>query len=174
MELKLASFYRIPGGLCGDGSGARLCNKCLDAKDDASFGSVRNTCKACVNARQNELAAGSPGRKSAYDRAHAERHPAKYLLRHAKERAALKGIPFALCVDDIFIPEHCPVFGIPLQMGRKGRSDSAPTLDRIDNSKGYVRGNVAVISWKANRTKSDASASELERIAAWMRSQGAT
>lgn len=53
-------------------------------------------------------------------------------------------------------------------------SDSIPSLDRLDSTRGYVRGNVAVISWRANKLKNSARVEELERIAAWMRARGAT
>jgi hypothetical protein len=43
--------------------------------------------------------------------------------------------------------------------------DKKPTLDRINNDEGYIRGNVAIISFRANRIKSDASADELQAIA---------
>ena len=61
-----------------------------------------------------------------------------------------------ITVADIVIPAVCPILGIPLVMrsGGKPRAD-APTLDRIDNSQGYIPGNVRVISARANRLKSD-------------------
>lgn len=77
------------------------------------------------------------------------------------------------------MPTHCPVFGTPIGVAVKhfreggdrggGQSDSA-SLDRIDNTKGYVPGNIAVISWRANGLKSDASLEELEKLVAWLRS----
>jgi hypothetical protein len=70
-------------------------------------------------------------------------------------------------------PEFCPVFGIKLAHSwGQGPKDETPSLDRIETSKGYERGNIAVISNRANRVKSDGTAEEHERIAAWMRSQG--
>lgn len=50
---------------------------------------------------------------------------------------------------------------------------SSPSIDRIIPELGYVRGNIAVISMRANKLKSDATSEELERISAWMRSVGA-
>lgn len=44
---------------------------------------------------------------------------------------------------------------------------NAASLDRIDNSKGYVRGNVMVISLRANAIKNNATAEELTAVAAY-------
>jgi hypothetical protein len=43
-------------------------------------------------------------------------------------------------------------------------SPNSPSLDRIDNSKGYIEGNVIVVSWRANNLKRDASIQELQKI----------
>jgi len=95
-------------------------------------------------------------------------HPDKALLRAARARAKKNGLDFNLEVSDIQIPETCPILGIPIistGVSKKGEpSPNAPSLDRIDNSKGYVKGNVWVISWRANSLKSDASLEELEKL----------
>lgn len=67
---------------------------------------------------------------------------------------------------------RCPVFGMPLRAGIGKSHDSSPTLDRLNAAWGYEPGNVAVMSMKANRLKADATADELEQVAAWMRAQG--
>jgi hypothetical protein len=92
----------------------------------------------------------------------------KKLLASAKARAKYQGIPFELTLDDIFIPQVCPALGIPLQKGQGALHAGSPTLDRIDNSKGYVKGNVHVISSKANTMKSNGSIQELRRLLEWM------
>lgn len=65
-------------------------------------------------------------------------------------------------------PTHCPVLGIALHAhrGERGgpRNDS-PSIDRFDNSRGYVEGNMRIISGRANRLKSDGSPEELMRVA---------
>jgi len=47
--------------------------------------------------------------------------------------------------------------------------DAAPSIDRVDNSKGYVPGNVRIISWRANRLKNDATVEEMELIIKYMK-----
>lgn len=77
---------------------------------------------------------------------------------NAKFRARRDGRPFKVTVEWLMLnaPVCCPVLGMPLSYGPKGsqgpRSDSA-TLDRIDNTLGYVPGNLVIISGKANRIK---------------------
>ena len=66
------------------------------------------------------------------------------------------------------IPESCPILGIPLFMGTRHNPNS-PSLDRVDNTLGYVKGNVQVISYRANALKKDASIKELKGLANWVR-----
>jgi hypothetical protein len=85
----------------------------------------------------------------------------------AKLRAKKNNLEFNLELDDIVIPTTCPVLGIPLS--RTGiRHDGSPSLDRIDNTKGYIKGNIAVISWRANALKKDASIEEIRLILKYM------
>jgi hypothetical protein len=90
--------------------------------------------------------------------------PSRALADRAKQRARRKDIPYGLRRQDLVIPTHCPVLGIPLVIGAK-RSDASPSLDRIDPRKGYVPGNVRVISDRANRLKGDRSLSEIQALA---------
>jgi hypothetical protein len=43
--------------------------------------------------------------------------------------------------------------------------DHCPSVDRIDNSRGYTHDNIVIVSFKANRLKSNASIEELQRLA---------
>jgi hypothetical protein len=94
-------------------------------------------------------------------------YPERTMLNSCRRVAKQQGIPFDLTVEDIVIPECCPVLGVPLEKGRKQRSWNSPSLDRIIPERGYVRGNVIVVSWRVNRIKADASIRELELIAAF-------
>lgn len=91
------------------------------------------------------------------------------LLRGAKRRALRQSLPFALTASDIDLPDYCPVLGIPLYRaaGAKAQGPHSPTLDRRVPHKGYVPGNVRVISARANQIKSDATAAELYRVATY-------
>jgi hypothetical protein len=86
----------------------------------------------------------------------------------AKGRATKKHFEFNIDAKDIIIPEFCPVLGIRLETKRNKatRFTSSPSLDRIDSTKGYVKGNVRVISARANCLKNNATIEELERVLA--------
>lgn len=89
----------------------------------------------------------------------------------AKQRATLKGIEFNITKEDIVLPTHCPILGLELEVhidGGAGGKDNSYSLDRIDPTKGYVKGNIQVISNKANSMKFTASPEELLQFAKWI------
>lgn len=92
------------------------------------------------------------------------------LLRNARLRAQARGLDFDLEISDIVLPELCPVLGTKISYGGGRQNENSPSLDRIDSSLGYTKGNVRVISWRANRIKSDATLSELEAIVSYIKS----
>lgn len=85
-------------------------------------------------------------------------------------RAKTRNIEFNLDPDTLFYPNVCPILNIPItrKLGRNNR----PSLDRFDNSKGYVNGNVKVISTRANTLKSNMSIEDVERLLAYMKFKG--
>ena len=89
----------------------------------------------------------------------------RILLKGAKHRANRSGLEFDITIDDIKIPERCPMLDIELEKYNKpGGHSASPTIDRIDPSKGYVKGNVRVISMRANRMKSDANIENVKAL----------
>ena len=95
--------------------------------------------------------------------------PASRLLSLTKYRAQKRGIAFNLTIEDIAVPDFCPVLGLPLYRNSGGRAQgpNSPTVDRIDPGLGYVKGNVRVISARANAIKSNATPEELLRVATY-------
>lgn len=85
------------------------------------------------------------------------------MLNAARARAKKRGLPFQLTIDDFTIPERCPALGTEIVLD--GDRDAAPSLDRVVPSMGYVKGNVIVLSARANRIKNDATAPELRLLA---------
>ncbi len=98
------------------------------------------------------------------------KHRIKHLLGAVKARAKLKCIEFSLVESDIKIPVKCPSCKVNIRFAYEGRQpDNTPSLDRIDNTRGYVPDNIDVICYRCNHLKSDADIQELENIVAYMK-----
>ena len=93
------------------------------------------------------------------------------LLSDAKYRAKLKGLEFNIDISDIVIPEYCPVLKIKLYPSKVACKANSPSIDRIDPTIGYVKGNIQVISHKANSMKHSANVEELLLFAEWVRKE---
>lgn len=86
------------------------------------------------------------------------------MIHNTRATSKEKNLEHNITKEDIFIPEYCPVLGMKLEFSGNGYADNAPSVDRIDNTKGYVKGNVQVISWRANTLKRDATLEELKQL----------
>lgn len=89
-----------------------------------------------------------------------------YIIRNSKFMAKRRGIFFDLQYTDFELPEYCPILNVKLEYGagKNGNSPYHATLDRIDNSKGYIKGNVMIISRLANAMKNEASFEQLQQF----------
>lgn len=141
----------------------KLCNHCKQEKPLSDFDKTyrstdgySRTCKVC--------------KKEDYLR-RKDKNPIHIYFIAKRSECKQKGFQFDLTeqyLQDIWT-EYCPVFGTPMKLGTGGRGDGYNShLDRIDPSKGYVKGNVAWISGRANRIKYNATANDLRLIADWM------
>lgn len=88
---------------------------------------------------------------------------------HKKSNAKQSGIEWAIEFGEIEFPTVCPVLGIELDYWTSSRQDNSISFDRIDNSKGYVSGNVIIMSWRANRIKNDGTVEEHKKIYEFMK-----
>lgn len=84
----------------------------------------------------------------------------------SKNNAYNNGLVHDLEIEDIVIPEYCPVLGFKLAMN--GRFPNSMSIDKIDPTKGYTKGNVRVISFKANRLKSNGRLEDFRAIVAYL------
>jgi hypothetical protein len=92
-------------------------------------------------------------------------NPKSPILHNAKQRAKKYGVPCTITMKDFDIPEKCPALGIKLTPGKNKKSiSSSPSLDRLVPSKGYVKGNVTIISKLANSIKSSATSPDQIRL----------
>lgn len=168
---------------------SRICTKCGKEKSLEEFSRNKNGkygrrafCKECEHkiqnspeklARRNELrrqrrendeyrlACNLKDTETRHNNADSIK---KALLRAAKARAKKKGIPFDITIDDFILTEECPLLEIPLTVGYGNSLENSYSLDKIIPELGYVKGNVWVISNKANMIKSNASLKELQLL----------
>ncbi len=169
--------------------GMKKCSRCGDVKVIEFFSKHRrekdglnNQCKVCdskyrnkekikANHRENREKRNADSRQWRLDNPgykvkiadwklkFCRDNPEQYLLTTAKTRAKNKGLEFNLEAQHINIPNNCPVLGIKL-VAPKGALSHRPSLDRVNNSKGYIANNVQVISHRANALKRDATPQE--------------
>lgn len=89
-------------------------------------------------------------------------------LNVTKRNALSKGIPFDLDVDYVLslYPKDnlCPVLGVELAFGNTEGRNNSPSIDRIIPALGYIKGNIVIVSLKANRIKSNASPEEIIKV----------
>ena len=134
--------------------GHKVCSKCREVKPASEYYRKGNGlhcyCKPCDHALQ-------AARKKA--------NPERAMLYKARQRAKAGGYPCTITVDDIVIPKFCPIFGLELgELGRGKVYPNTPTLDKKNPALGYIPGNVAVISYEANRLKDCATIEQLRQI----------
>jgi hypothetical protein len=126
--------------------------------DPTAFKEARSTYRAIHHQKHPDL------RPQAY-----RRNICQALVRHARARAALVGVAFDITKEDIHVPAVCPLLGIPIRVANRRNDPHSPTIDRIVPALGYVRGNVWVISFRANQLKNDGTPEEHEMIARGVR-----
>jgi len=138
----------------------KRCGKCKCVKEFSEFRKNKNSafglsyfCKNCDSQRVY-----SKDRR-------------RVLVNAAKKRSKDQGLEFDLTVDDLEFPEYCPVFGIKLEFNTGCCRDNSYSIDRIDPNKGYIKGNVQVISHKANTMKSNGSLDDLEKLVAFLKGE---
>jgi len=126
--------------------------------------------KARIEAATKEWFEAHPGYNQQKQAESYRLHPSRHIFRRAKRRAKELGLPFLIQMEDVVIPEICPVLGIKMKLTARGSSRmEAPSLDRIIPALGYVPGNVCVISQGANRIKGNRSLDETRVIAEMLR-----
>jgi hypothetical protein len=96
---------------------------------------------------------------------------ARAALQAARGRANKQGVEFDITLKDIqaVIVDICPALGMPLDYsrGRVVMQDDSPTLDKLIPCLGYTKGNIAVVSAKANSAKGRCSPDELSAVVRW-------
>jgi hypothetical protein len=147
------------------------CNKCKEYMPITSFYSIKTNKSGRIDVtgglRMYHCGSCSMGNYFATSQE-------KKLYYAAKQRAKLIGVDFNIELSDIVIPQYCPVLGIELKpvigKGPQGYTakGNSPTIDRFDNNQGYVKGNITIISYRANALKGNATLEEMQAITNYM------
>lgn len=165
----------------------KVCTLCKEEKDVNLFYTknggkyLMSRCKACTNkiyASYNKKSRKGNPKFLEWNRAYKKRRMENLVFRDrtnelkrencrknmvtrmfkaAEKRALKNNLEFSLKKEDIIIPDKCPILEIPIYPGVKGDYKNSPSLDRIDNLKGYTADNTRVISCLANTMKNCAS-----------------
>ena len=138
----------------------KTCSKCKKelplscfTKHSKNKDGLQGSCRECNNKSSKEWNANNKD---------------SLILKRLKERSVQKGLDFNLTVEDIKVPEKCPIFGFDLQRNHKIPMFNSPSVDRIDPEKGYTKENIQVISQLANAMKQNATPEQLLQFAAWV------
>ena len=147
----------------------KQCSKCNKTKDVSEFhrsssykDGLDYKCKACEQKRKAKSYA-----KTYND--HEWR--LKQLIKFSQRRVKKSGLEHTLTLEELkeLYPSDnkCPVFGLTFEWG--GDQYNSPSIDRIDNTKGYTKDNCQVISTRANSIKSNATIEELETVVNYLK-----
>lgn len=84
------------------------------------------------------------------------------IIGNLKHSAKRRGLEFNLEYTDLELPKYCPILKVELQYGYNSNNLFNASVDRIDNSKGYIKGNIIIISRLANLMKNQANFKQLQ------------
>jgi len=135
-----------------------ICKTCLKDRPETDF-SIH---LQCVGGRDTSRC--KPCKKSKWD--WYQTPIEKRIFNRAKARAKRNDIGFTITLEDIILPDVCPVFKEPFIYGDVNWTYS---IDRTDNENGYHPGNVVIMSNLANRLKNSASADDLQKVVDYLR-----
>lgn len=156
-----------------------ITNRCKDCRRVQVLAYKRKHSERIATSRREAYAADDGAKVKAREKARAAKDPwrvkAGRMRQGMIDRAINLGLPidiefFTVPVLMIWIANNrfCSCCGVEMDLLAKVR-DKTHSVDRIIPALGYVRGNVAIICWRCNNLKRDATADELQRVVDWMR-----
>jgi hypothetical protein len=161
----------------------KRCNRCKVIKYKNEFNKYQDKCSICQsycdsyyeNNKEQEIKRALKSQKAQgrerindYKKNLIRRNPINYILTRTRCRAKKLGLPFNITHEDIVIPKRCPIFGYELKISEGQQADCSPSIDRIIPELGYVKGNIQIISWRANDLKKNATIDELKKLVSYL------
>lgn len=151
----------------------KYCPRCKEIKNISEFGfekrakdGLRYYCKKCNNAYSIRYYS-EPNHKinrNNFWKNSRRKDPRKHLLALAKKRSKANEMVCNIELSDIFIPKVCPILGLEIQIADGNPNDCSPSIDRINNSRGYEKDNIIVVSKRVNTIKNSASLDEMKLV----------
>ena len=162
-----------------------ICPKCCNPlkRVKANLGKLCRPCTmSAIGFARAEQRRANPQRKTVAEysrRSRAlrlERNPLEFRLKRslsaAKTRSRLTNVDFDLTLEYLYEiypkDEMCPILKVPFVWGTRKDKEFAPSIDRMIPEKGYVKGNIKFICYKANRIKSDSTIDILQKLIRYM------
>ncbi len=151
----------------------KQCHRCKEErstddfyKTDRNNDGLHSWCKPCMTeySRLNSKKRVSTMKKWA------ETNPLRNRYHTKKQNARRKGQEFTITLAEIqelweSCGGTCPYFGWQLKFNKGVKANDSVSFDRIDPGKGYVTGNVEILSDLANRMKNSATPEQLVQFA---------
>jgi hypothetical protein len=155
----------------------KVCNICNAIRDvdlffnkrSASADGYHYTCSLCRKVRRKQLYKANPELYKNQVKNWKKNNIEKTMIKHIKKSARERGLEFNLELTDMVVPKICPVLGTKLEVNQDKARHNSPSVDRIDSSKGYIKGNIRIISWRANNVKGNSTIEELEAVLEYMK-----
>jgi hypothetical protein len=129
--------------------------------------------KECISAHNRVVAKewyyknhdSAKAKRNEYSKLERSNNTLATLFRSRQNDAKNRGIPFTITLEDLPIPDVCPILKTPFTR----KTQYAMSIDKIKPDLGYIPGNVQIISRKANLMKNDATQKELEDFGKWIK-----
>ena len=146
-----------------------ICIRCRELHSTSDYRRHSRVCKVCLGIAAKSWSEKNKSEIREQRKKYCSTREARILRRlaHLRSKCLQKNIEFNLSVEDVLVPSHCPVLGVELNFN--SHSPYCATVDRIKPELGYIKGNVVIVSKRANQIKSDASLEEMLKVTDYYR-----
>ena len=160
------------------GCKVKRCTSCLvdlvnpDNINPCNYRNYNYICRTCDNKREYQMNKVRRKNKKIGDNTYIQD-----LLTGVRKRAKKRKLDFSLRAKDIkkLMSSHCPILGIKYVLNKPGLEwgleknqnnwATSPSIDRIDNTKGYHADNILIVCMMANSIKNQATPDQIKKVA---------